>query len=224
MADRFKMLKHPYGAFIIEKVVDTFNNWFEFFKSPDFQYNAGKREDVTLRAGDIDAGNYFEVQDDGTLHLAGDATRTWLAYGELYEHDAALQIAFTGAEWKDVAGYSDTGQSLNVTLNKTTGEMTIGASGAGMYHMAWNISAERSAGAGSTELHGAVWADSGGGYTEEHHAAARRTISASGFGNFGSLGLHRFSVGDKLKLRLHSSAAMTVDLDHVVIAIHKIGE
>ena len=74
MADRFKMQKHPYGALVIEKVVDTLNNWFEFFRSPDFQYNAGKRTGVTMRVGDIDAGNYAEVESDGTLAFKGDAT------------------------------------------------------------------------------------------------------------------------------------------------------
>lgn len=105
MADRFKMLKHPYGALITEKVVNTIDNWFEFFRSPDFQYNAGKRTGVTMRVGDIDNDKYTEFQDDGAI-ITGD-----IGEGDTFNIAANGSISFNGTAriaWSKIAADSIT--------------------------------------------------------------------------------------------------------------------
>ena len=224
MADQYLLPQHPHGE---KDAVHTMVLLLNFLQSPDFQFRSGRRADITARFGDIDGGDYFEVQDDGTLHLVGAATRTWLAYGDMHVHDAPLTITWGVGEaddWVAILGYADEGFEKRVTRDEANGTLTIDSDGAGVYYVGFDISAQATG--GGLELHGAIWIDSGSGFVKADNVSSRRTISAGG--SYGSFSAHNFcelSAGDVLRIELQSdTSSRSIVIDHMQFAIHKIGE
>ena len=72
MADQYFLPQHPHGE---KDAVHTMILLLNFLQSPDFQYRSGRRVDITARFGDIDAGTYLEIEDDGFIEVVG--TEVW---------------------------------------------------------------------------------------------------------------------------------------------------
>ena len=187
----------------------------------------GQSKDFNMKVGDVDGGNYFQVDADGNLSLVGTATREWLAYGDMHVHETPVTVTWAGGEaddWKVVTGYEDHGMEKRVTRDETNGILTIDSDGAGVFYLGFSISAKATG--GGLELNSAIWLDTGSGFAKLDSASARRTIGAGGnYGSFSVQILQALSAGDVVRIELQSdTASRSIVIDHMQFVIHKIGE
>ena len=187
----------------------------------------GQTTDYNMKVGDVDGGNYFQIDADGNLSLVGTATRDWLAYGDLHVHDSPITVTWAGGEgdvWKVILGYEPDGFAKRVTKSAANGTITIDSDGAGVYYGGFDVSAKATG--GGLELHAALWVDKGSGFAKDDNISARRTIGAGGsYGAFSAKNFCELAAGDVVRVELQSdTASRSIVIDHMQFTLQKIGE
>lgn len=227
MSFSFDNIRAPKHSEEMQRWADLLMQWL---RSPEFPGDVDILGDLSVtgnatigailqaasaKIGDVDGGDYFEVQADGDILLNGDADRLWTAVGGLYEHLTPITVVWGVGEadaWMDVTGLTVGGDPTRVTEDGTNGELEV--TNAGKYLVGYDMSCAANAG---LELHSQLARDSGGGYAREPRIAFRRDIGAGNtFGDASTIFPLTLAAGEKLKIQMQSdTASRTLTIDHL---------